>query len=881
LGQGDIQIRHSSHRSSHSFIEKKLSRGGDMVGLVLVSHSRALANALVELVRQVASGDVPLAVAAGVGPDRSEFGTDAIEIMEAIQSVHSPDGVVLLMDLGSAILSAQMALELLPPEIAESVHLCSAPFVEGAIAAAVQAGLGSSAALICQEALGALAPKHEQLAPLESAPASPAATPTPAAESESAALTEKATLHNPHGLHARPAARFVQLAASFDAVVKVRNLTKAKGPVAANSLNGLATLGAVNGDRLAIEASGREARPALNALLALVHENFGEGAAPAEPSAPPVVAADAAAAGAAQAEANAEAEGPAEPGLYHAVPVSEGIAYGPLAFLRAPRLAAPQHTIDDPEAAWARLQTALRSVETAVNEQRDRVAARLGNDEAAIFDAHILILRDPELLDSARKVIFEQNLNEAAAWDQAVRAIEQDYQALDDPYLRQRSADIADLGGQVLNALLGGQSTVQPLTFDEPVLLFTQELTPNQTASLDVSKILGLITVAGGPTSHSTILARAMGIPAVAGADPILESLPAGTSAALDGFRGRVWITPTPQRLGELQTQRADWLAQREALLKTSRGLALTRDGRRVEVAANIGSLLDADLALKNGCEGVGLLRTEFLFLTRETPPDEEEQFTALAAIAQRMGNLPVVVRTMDIGGDKALPYIPMTPEANPFLGVRAIRLSFQQEDLFRSQLRAILRAAAQGNLRIMFPMIASLDEVLHARRLLETAHSELQSRGAPHAWPIQTGIMVEIPSAAVLSNVLAPHVDFFSIGTNDLTQYTLAAERGNPALAALGDALHPAVLHLIRQVAEAAHANGRWVGVCGELAGDPAATAVLVGLGVDELSLNAAGIPRIKDIVRGLDVPSAQALAQRVLTAQTAEEARRMAGEG
>lgn len=828
-----------------------------MVGMVIVSHSRALANSLIDLARQVANTDFPLAVAAGVGPDRSEFGTDATEIMAAIQSVYSEDGVVVLMDLGSAVLSAQMALDLLPPQIASAVHLCSAPIVEGSIAAAVQIGLGSNAQAVCDEAMHALDPKREQLGISTESAAAPAVI-----MPETDTLQIELTLKNLHGLHARPAARFVQKAAAFDARIQVRNQTSGKGPVFANSLNGLATLGAVKGDKINILANGKDAQKALDALSKLVEDNFGESQEEIILPSPVKTAIP-----------NVENE----KGSLQAVPVSEGIAIGPLVYLRPQKPSVSKEATNNPEKSWQRLQLAISNVQQSIREQRNRIAKSLGETQAAIFDAHLLILQDPELLENAHQFILHQNLNEAAAWDRAIEEIEKSYSDLDDPYLRQRAVDITDLGDQVLNEL-SGKSTNDKIVFNKPSILFAPELTPTQTAQLDMENILGIITIAGGPTSHSAILARAMGIPAVAGASASLETITHDSTIALDGFIGRVWLSPTPDKVAELLSQRQIWLAKREELLKSGHQKAVTLDGHQIEVVANIGNTTDTELAVKNGAEGVGLLRTEFLFLTRQTPPDENEQYESMAAIARRMGDLPVVVRTLDVGGDKELPYINLAPEANPFLGVRAIRLSFLEPDLFKSQLRAILRAGAEGNFRIMFPMIASLEEITKAKQFVEEAHQELQTRGVIHQWPIQTGIMVEIPSAAVLSESLAPHVDFFSIGTNDLTQYTLAAERGNPALSNLSDALHPAVLALIKKVADAAHTYGKWVGVCGELAGDPVAAPVLVGLGVDELSLNPAGIPRIKAIVRTLNFTEAQAFAQKILSTTNASDARTLA---
>jgi phosphocarrier protein FPr len=358
-----------------------------------------------------------------------------------------------------------------------------------------------------------------------------------------------------------------------------------------------------------------------------------------------------------------------------------------------------------------------------------------------------------------------------------------------------------------------------------------------------------------------------------------LDRLPPGTLVALDGSNGIVWVDPPSQIQSDLKANREKWIAQRHRLLETSHEPARTRDGQRVEVFANVGNIMDAKAAIQNGAEGVGLLRTEFLFLTRETPPSEAEQMAALRQIGETLGDRPVTVRTLDVGGDKEVPYIKLPAEANPFLGVRAIRMSLNHPDLFMTQLRAILRAGEGYRFRIMFPMVANLEEIRQARGWLEKAHLALQAENLAHAWPVETGIMVEIPAAALLSSQLARAVDFFSIGTNDLTQYTMAAERGNPLLTGLADALHPAVLRLIGEVAAAAHAEGKWVAVCGELAGDPQAAAILVGLGVDELSLNPVGIPRIKAILHSITMPDAKALAAQALESESAPAVRELAG--
>ena len=830
-----------------------------MVGLVIVSHSRELAIALSHLVQQVTPVEIPLAISAGVGDDRKEFGTDAVEISEAIQSVYSPSGVLVMMDLGSAVLSAQMALDLLPPEMTDNIRFCAAPLIEGAIAAGVQVGLGSDLQTVCREAEQALLPKQEQIH-TEGTTFQSIETPTPSGEGAKQLVL---TLHNLHGLHARPAARFVQTASRFNAEITVRNLTNGKGPASARSLNAIAILGAVEDHQIEISASGPEADGVLAALKKLVDDNFGESAAPETVSAQKEIA-------------SADAP-PSSDGSLRAVPISEGIALGPLYRYQPQLPSISTEPAQNPEEETQQLDVALDAVRKNIQQQSKQMKVSIGEAESAIFDAHLLILQDPDLLSKARQNIFEHQQNAALAWRNAAQEVAASYRALEDDYLKQRASDVEDVQNQVL-FVLSGKNSVAPIRFKEPVILFAQEITPTETAQLDMSSVQGILTVSGGPTSHSAILARALGIPAVSSVGQDVVSAPNGVLIALDGSNGTVWLEPGVDIQSEIKARREEWMKSRRQLMEASLAPAQTRDGHQVEVFANVGNVQDARNAIKNGAEGIGLLRTEFLFLTRETPPDEAEQLDALLEIGEVLGDRPVTVRTLDVGGDKEVPYIKLPPEPNPFLGVRAIRMSLQNTHLFLQQLRAILRAAGQYRFRVMFPMIANISEVRSARKWLETAHQQLTDEKIHHAWPIETGIMVEIPSAALLSRQLAREVDFFSIGTNDLTQYTLAAERGNPMLADLADAFHPAVLRLIGEVTEAAHAEKKWVGVCGELGGDPLAAPVLIGLGVDELSLNAGGIPRTKSVIRSMELPKARELAQKILGTESASEARQLA---
>lgn len=837
-----------------------------MIGLVIVSHSAKLAEGVVELARGMAGPEVPLAATGGLALPDHPLGTDAGLVLQAIEQVYSDDGVLVLMDLGSAVLSAEMALETLSPERRAHVRLCEAPLVEGAIAAAVQARLGSSLDQVIAEARGALASKIGHLGP---SPSSFQPSPTQVGARQGTRVELRLTVPNRLGLHARPAARFVQTAGRFpEADIRVNNLTAGRGPVSAKSINAVTTLGVRQGHEIQITASGLEAEAALAALRVLAEDNFGdveESQIPSLKSQIPISNL--------QSPAVVKASNLQPPTSgFHGLPVSPGIALGPARLFRAAVPDIPTHTIADPQTEWETLTVALEKTRTQIRATRDAVARRADAYAAAIFDAHLLFLDDEALREPARAAIFDEKLNAAAAWQRSVEKVAADYRALDDDYLRARAADVVDVGRQTLLNLLN--SAAAPVLI-EPGILLAADLSPADTASLDPKLVLGICTAYGGPTSHSAILARTLGIPAIAGLGEAIFDIADGTPLIMDGETGRVWPTPDPELTAEY-TRRAEAarLAQAEAKAASTTP-AVTRDGRRIEVAANIGSLADARAAVAAGAEGVGLFRTEFLFLDRRTAPDEDEQFNTYHAAAEALGGRSVIIRTLDVGGDKPLPYLDLGHEANPFLGWRAIRLCLAQPEFFKIQLRAIVRAAAHFPIKVMFPMIATLTEWRAARALLAEAHAEVKRDGHPVPDRIETGIMVEIPSAALRADQFAAEVDFFSIGTNDLTQYTLAAERGNPRVATLADAFQPAVLELIRQVVEAAHTHDKWTGVCGELAGDPLAVPLLVGLGVSELSMASPAIPRAKQLIRALDYESARTQAQSALKLETPDAVR------
>jgi phosphocarrier protein FPr len=793
-----------------------MSDAGRRVGLVLVSHSRALAEAARALARQMVGTAIILECAAGVGEGGEELGTDAVAIMQALERVAGPAGAVVLMDLGSAILSAQTALDLVDPDIAARTRLSGGPFVEGAVAAAVRAAAGGSLDEVAAEAARGLMPKAAQLGEPESgALDGENKNPAPAAVLE-------VVVAGAHGLHARPAARLVARAADFDAAVSLENVTSGRGPVPAGSLTALASLDARRGHVVRLSATGRQATEALEALASILRETE-------RITLPPPAA---------------------RPGVGRAIPVSRGVALGPLVRLTRVMPRPSEAPVPDPAAEVQRLREAIDRTEKSLG-------AALGRDDLAA--AHRALLQDPAIVDRARAHIEREHRSAAFAWQRAIEEAAAVYRGLDDPYLQARETDVRDVGLAVLRVLLG--ATPVSLPEGPPAIIVADDLLPSEAAQLDPSRVLGVIDRRGGPTSHASILLRGAGIPAVCAAAAVLPEPPypdgVEARAGIDGETGEVWLDPDPGTVAALERRKEEisiaFLASRHDM----GGAVQLAGGPQVELWANVAGLLDARAAKDAGVFGIGLLRTEFLFLDRIEAPTEQEQAELLSAIFAPFAGAPIVVRTLDAGGDKSLPYLRTEPEANPFLGVRGIRLSLRHMALFEAQLRAILTAAQGHDVRIMIPMVTDAAEIDAARAALERAHVALAAAGRPHPWPVPLGIMVEVPAAALRAAHLAANADFFSIGTNDLTQYTLAAERGHRGLSALADPAHPAVLGLVRVVVEAGRAAQKPVSVCGEAAGDPAVARILVGLGVTKLSMGAAALGPVRASLRAASFQS------------------------
>ncbi|MEF3305021.1 phosphoenolpyruvate--protein phosphotransferase [Paenibacillus sp. GYB003] len=529
----------------------------------------------------------------------------------------------------------------------------------------------------------------------------------------------------------------------------------------------------------------------------------------------------------------------------------------------------------DAAAEERRLEQARDRSAEQLEALAEQARERLGDDKAAIVVGQRSFLSDPAFYPAIAKLVREEGRSAEEAVREVVERFAGKFEAMSNAYMRERAADIRDVGKRLLDALRGEDAQAGLAGLREEAILVAEDLSPSETVQLDKRYVLAFVTRTGGKTSHTAILSRSLGIPAVVGAGDPLDAVRTGDTLIVDGASGHCIVRPDETTIREYEArmvaERDRLAAERETRLRP----AQSADGRRVEIGANIGTVAEAANAADSGADGIGLYRTEFLFMGKDRLPDEEEQYAAYREVAVRMEGRPVVIRTLDIGGDKALPYLDLPKEANPFLGYRAIRIGLDREEWLRTQLRAIARASAHGDVKVMFPMISGLDEWRRAKRLFDEELAKLRLEGKPVAERIETGIMVEIPSAALLADRFAREVDFFSIGTNDLVQYTLAVDRMNEKVAPLYDYFHPAVLELIKRVIDASHAHGKWTGMCGGMAGDPLAAPLLLGFGLDEWSMDAGSIPKVKRELAGLDSGACRELAERAVTLDTPEAVR------
>ena len=558
--------------------------------------------------------------------------------------------------------------------------------------------------------------------------------------------------------------------------------------------------------------------------------------------------------------------------ILRGIPASDGIAMGPAYVYVQPNLQVPARTAELAEREFARFLSACEQAHHELQILYDAIKARIGEKEAAIFEAHQMMLVDPTLGQEVRELIDAGDIVENAVVISSNQLSEM-LAGMSDELFAARAADVRDIGRRLLRILIGHPDTSLSAV-QEACIIIADDLSPSDTAKMDPNLTLGFATAEGGLASHSAILARTLGIPAIVGLGQAnLQGIMTGTSLALDGKEGLLVVTPTETTIEAFQQRKLKNESILEVMKASAQEEARTLDGLRVEVSANIGDITSAQVAVNHGADGIGLLRTEFLYLEESQPPSEEKQYRAYRQIFDAIAGRPLIIRTLDIGGDKPPSYRSFPNETNPFLGWRAIRISLDEPDLFKTQIRAILRAAVGHNVRIMFPMISDLGELRRAREILDTVKQDLRAESVDFAEEVPVGIMVETPAAAVLVDILAQEADFFSLGTNDLTQYTMAVDRGNAKVAALYQPLHPSVLRLIKQTIDAGHAKGKWVGMCGELAGMPKAIPVLLGLGLDEFSMNPHVIPQAKYLIRSLTKERAAEIANYVMSLATVTE--------
>ncbi|MET1070575.1 MAG: phosphoenolpyruvate--protein phosphotransferase [Pseudomonas prosekii] len=657
-----------------------------------------------------------------------------------------------------------------------------------------------------------------------------------------ALLSKPITLSNPNGLHARPAAVFAQAAKRFAASVF---LHKQHERVNAKSLVAIMTLQTAHRDVVHVSAAGADAEAAIEILSELLINGCGEAGAGLAPTVLNVT----------ETQSSTVLRG---------VCASAGSAFGQVVQIAEPPLSITELGAT-PQVERDHLARGLAEALADLQQLRDNA---VGEAQADIFKAHQELLEDPSLLEVAH-VLINDGKSAGFAWRAATESTASLFKSLGNALLAERAADLADVGQRVLKRILRVEDRV--LALPDGAILIAEQLTPSQTAGLDTRKVLGFATVGGGATSHVAILARAAGLPAICGLPPQVLDLADGTQVLLDADKGELHLAPDLAAIEQLQADRQQQQKRQQHELANAALAACTRDGHRIEVTANVASLSETEQALALGGEGVGLLRSEFLYLDRNHAPSHDEQASTYSAIARVLGpTRNLVVRTLDVGGDKPLAYVPMAAESNPFLGMRGIRLCLERPQLLREQFRAILASAGLSRLHIMLPMVTQLSELRFARQLLEEEALALGLAELP-----KLGVMIEVPAAALMADLFAPHVDFFSIGTNDLTQYTLAMDRDHPRLASQADSFHPSVLRLIASTVTAAHAHGKWVGVCGALASETLATPLLLGLGVDELSVSVPLIPAVKAAVREVNRVDCQTLAQQVLGLESAEQVR------
>ena len=848
-----------------------------MFGIVIVSHSRALAKSLCELARELSGKDIPVAYAGGVEGKDEAFGTDATDIMDAVESVYSEEGVIIFADMGSALISSETALDFIDPDMAANIYISSAPLVEGVLSSAVQCGIGSPLKLSVSEAEESLIQKIEYLKKEKADLSPPENTVSISSNdrnsksiiSHSELETGKFIIRNKNGLHARPAAKLIKAFSDSGCRSEVTNLTKNRGPVNGLSMNRLSTLEILSGDEILISADGDEkaCTSLFSNIQKLVDDNFGEdeeafvdkeifpaGAGTKEYLNSKKNENISGKTGSKKADNGKDNKSADEKrGL---VILSKGIAIGKIYLADSAVLDETADFTEKPDDEITKLENAVDRVKSEIKRTSGQVKNRLSDDKMQIIETHLFILDDPDLKEETVEKIKNKKYTAAYAWSLSAKTIIERYENLENEYLKIRSADVRDAASRVLKYLKADKKN-ENISADENYIpegavVAAEKLTPSQILNFDPDRIGGILLSENITTSHASILAKSLGIPAIGGYEKI-SLLREGDKIGIDAVNCIVYPDPDKKTEKYLLDAEKSFLSERKKLQTESLEPAYTKDGKRIKICANISSLSEAEAAVNNGADGVGVLRTEFLFLEKNTPPTEEEQYKFFSSIFKIMEGRPVTVRTLDVGGDKIIPYMNLPVEDNPFLGMRGVRLYENFKNLLKIHIRSMLRAGYENDLKIMIPMISQYNECRKTYDLINEIHKELEREKIPHIWPVEIGIMIETPSAVIMSNELAGISDFFSIGTNDLTQYVLASERGNPSLFSYSDPYDPSVLRAVRNTIHAAESAGIEVSLCGELGGDPDAASLLIGLGLTSLSMNPFKIPEVKKSVRNI----------------------------
>ncbi|QBI20667.1 phosphoenolpyruvate--protein phosphotransferase [Egibacter rhizosphaerae] len=817
------------------------------VGIVVASHSDLLARGVVELAGQMAGG---VAVVPAGGDDEGGIGTSFQRIMTAIEEADSGDGAVILTDLGSATMTAEQAIEFLDPDQPARVRLVDAPLAEGSLAAATTAAGGADLDTVEVAARQASGTDDPDAAAVDPATGTSVAETAPDGHPDAAA---EVTVTNAHGLHARPASHLAQAAQRSSARLRIRRLDSGDHAEATSMLR-LVALGTARGTPLAIEGWGEGAEEAVDSLRALIADGFGEtdGAEETDGARPtfaqrPGEGVPTAAEGPAVGDGARAAADPGRPtegsptGTLRGTGAVPGIVIGPAAPLRQAEVTVDEQPADDPAHEEARLDGALEVVSEA-----------LASEGGDIFAAHRALLDDPALREEAVQRI-RSGASAGAAWRDAFEGQASTLAALPGEFAAARAADVRDVGLRVLAALRGGAAP--GLDVPPGAVVVATDVLPSQVPALVEAGAAGLALARGSRTAHAAILARNLDLPLVLGLGPDVPAVAEGATLVLDGRAGTLLVDPDEAALEAARAERDTEAQRREQARELAGRPVHTAAGERVELAANASTPAEARAAVDAGAEAIGLLRTEFLFSERADLPSEDEQVDRLTAVVDALAGRPVTVRTLDAGGDKPMPALDLDPVRNGFLGVRGLRLSLARPELFHTQLRAILRVATGRRLRVMFPMVTTADEVARAREAVDAARDSLAREGVPYGEPEAVGIMVEVPAAAVAPEDLLDGLDFVSVGSNDLAAYTMAADRTVTEVAPLAQPDHPAIARLIGWLCEAARARGVWVGVCGEMAGEPEYAAGLVDLGVRELSMAPGAIADVKQ--RLLTVPA------------------------